>query len=43
MSGIKENNDRIYKVDDTLDIFVDHARGIYITIIAGANDKNRGR
>lgn len=24
MSGIKENNDRIYKVDDTLDIFVDH-------------------
>lgn len=26
MSGIKENNDRIYKIDDTLDIFVDHAK-----------------
>ena len=25
MSGIEKSNDRIYKVDDKLDIFVDHA------------------
>lgn len=25
MSGVEKSNDRIYKVDDKLDIFVDHA------------------
>ena len=25
MSGVEKSNDRIYKVDDNLDIFVDHA------------------